>query len=149
MRKVLIYLVLIIICGLLPPSCTSTVTVIPPPVTVTITSTPDKPAKPTPTTSPIEITVAGICQVYEDNQVAGDVKFWHKTIAVTGTVSAISTTSGDAFPIVTLSEGLWTVTCRYRSHDHDEKVASWRKGDSVTIIGTCTGHSGNVGVDVP
>ena len=115
------------------------------------------PSKPSPTSQPngagattpsgempIEISAQDLYQAYVDNEVNADNLYKGKLLAVTGSISDISTDIITDAPCVALesgdSLGLHTIQCFFSdTDDENAKVAQLSDGQAVTIIGKCSG----------
>jgi hypothetical protein len=90
-----------------------------------------------------EISAIDLYREYEANEIAADNKYKNKRLAVTGVVVEISEVLGEVN--VDLSTGdelnLTTIKCSVKDKD---KVAKLRKGQRLTIIGTCDGLTLNL-----
>lgn len=80
---------------------------------------------------------------YEANVVNADEKYTGTVMVVSGTVSSIGKTNHDKNLCVLLRSGtmLWSVQLNFTA-SQTESVAALQEGDSVTVIGKCTGQSG-------
>lgn len=97
----------------------------------------------------IEITAVDLLAAYDENAIGADAAYKDQLLAVTGVVNTIDTDIlGNAY--VTLSDGgkysIIGVQC-YFADEHLDSLGELRSGDTVTIIGTCTGKIINVGME--
>ena len=101
---------------------------------------PEKPKSP-------EVTVksAVLTKDYKENEVSADVKYKGKLIELSGKVSSVDNGTFDNEIIVKLNDGQYDFSgpmCYMQPSEHD-KVVNFKKGDSVTLIGT--GNSATIG----
>lgn len=93
----------------------------------------------------IEVTASKLISDYEDNQVAADQKYKSKWLKVTGTISSIDTDiGGDVYICLEDSSDAWSFTDVQCYFNDDNSVASLKNGNTVTVIGKCTGMFWNV-----
>ncbi len=126
-----LWLVLVLACGS-PKQSTPSGSASPPPTTET-------PAAP-----PIAITALALARAYEDNEVAADGKYEGKVLVVSGTVESIDTVFGTTS--VTLkgkNMSIVSVQCFF-DDSHKGAIANLKKGQKITVQGTCDGKSLNV-----
>jgi len=99
-----------------------------------------------PPTIAYRVTAGQLYSEFEANEVAGDLKYKGKLIAVAGYVESIDSSFGISVVLVG-SPGDWSgVRCYFDSEE--QSVANLRKGDYVTIVGKCSGMlMFNVGLD--
>lgn len=92
------------------------------------------------------VTAIQLINTYEENEVNADNLYKNKMIKVSGTVDDIGKNIAGQIYVI-LNNGnpynLTTVQCFFSKKDDDQinKVADLRKGDSVVVVGTCTGKS--------
>jgi len=84
------------------------------------------------------VTAEQLYNEFDANEVAGDLKYKGKLIAVTGYVNDIDSSFGISVVLVG-SPGDWFGVRGYFPESEAATVAQLREGDSVTIIGECTG----------
>ncbi|MBN4054931.1 hypothetical protein JYT15_00320 [Acidimicrobium ferrooxidans] len=96
------------------------------------------------TTPTAELSASDLFTAYKDNEVAADEMYKDKVLIVTGTVGSIGKDITDTM-YVTLESGemMFSIQCFF-SAKHKSKLAKIKKGDSVRILGKCTGKFGNV-----
>ena len=103
-------------------------------------------ANPATSTEAIVVTAPKLFAAYDANEVAADEIYKGKTLRVSGTIDAVGKDILDAM-YVTLSSGrqysITNVQCMF-SDDHKNALAGLKKGQSVTLLGTCNGKFGNV-----
>lgn len=94
-----------------------------------------------------EVTANQLYQAYDANEIAADDKYKGKKLAVTGRISEISEILGDIHVDLKTGDGIgWTkISCNMEDRD---VVSKLRKGQKVTIIGTCDGLTLNVSIDL-
>ena len=80
---------------------------------------------------------------YEENIVNADEEYTGAVMVVSGTVSAIGKTNNDKNLTVMLESGTYFagVQLNFKT-SQAEAVAELREGDTVTVVGKCTGKSG-------
>ncbi len=117
-----------------------------------ITSDVAEPKHPTDTTEPvkpatdeiIEISASDLFAEYQNNSVAADQKYKGKKLKVTGTINDIGKDiADDTYITIETGEMFYEIQCYFLDSELDD-VAGLKKGDSVTLIGTCDGMSINV-----
>jgi len=84
------------------------------------------------------VTADELYSEFEANEVAGDLKYKGKIIAVTGYVDNISSTFGISVVLIG-SPGDWFGVRCYFPESEAPDVAQLREGDYVTIVGECIG----------
>ena len=95
----------------------------------------------------IEVSATKLFKDYEANEIAADEVYKGKKIAVTGIIGDIG---NDVFndPYVSLKiDILQNVNC-YFDDENKKIISKLRKGQKVTIIGTCRGKSLNIMVSL-
>lgn len=92
----------------------------------------------------IEIAAEDLFAEYNDNSVAADSKYKNKKLKITGTVNDIGKDISES-TYITLDTGemFYSIQC-YFTDSELEDVANLKKGDTVTLIGTCDGMMINV-----
>lgn len=82
---------------------------------------------------------------YETNVVNADETYSNTVMVVSGTVSSIGKTNGDSNLTVLLKSGsyLHSVQLNFKKSQTDS-VAALNVGDSIEVVGKCTGQSGKV-----
>jgi hypothetical protein len=101
---------------------------------------------------PIPVSAQQLLDEYDANEVAAQLKYQYKQVAVTGYVDSINVNSITGEPYVNLvgTPGEWTlfwVRCTF-PFSAQTTLATLHEGDYVTIIGTCTNYIlGSVMVD--
>lgn len=93
----------------------------------------------------IEVTADELWAAYQENQVAADLKYGDKLLAVTGYVTDIGKDIVTEAPCVSLDNGsgynLYPIQCFFpKNGDQTDLLASLKDGDKVTIYGKCTGE---------
>lgn len=90
---------------------------------------------------PINISARNLYNAYTQNTVNADALYKNKRVAVTGTITNIGQDMVTKKPCISLDSGsdlnLYPVQCFFQESSSD--LASLRDGDSVTIVGECTG----------
>lgn len=94
----------------------------------------------------IEISAQDLANAYESNEVKADQDYKNKQLKITGIVKDIGKDIlNDMY--VSLEDGkeysILSVQCFFEKSSSD-KLASLKKGDSITIVGKCTGKLMNV-----
>jgi PKD repeat protein len=89
------------------------------------------------------VTAGQLLDDYDANEVAADMKYKGKLIAVTGSIYSINVNDFTGEPYVNLVRpGDWflpfTVRCEFSLNDLDE-LAQLHEDDMITIVGVCTG----------
>lgn len=98
-------------------------------------------------TAAIAITAKEMLQEYDDNEVKADKKYCDKLVTVTGKVNDVGK---DVLDDVYVSVGTGneyefpTIQCYFSDERELEKVSDLKKGDEITLTGTCDGLSMNV-----
>ena len=89
------------------------------------------------------VTAGQLLDEYDANEVAADMKYKGKLIAVTGYVDSINTNSFTGEPYVELAPSqewtLITVNCYFRI-SQQAQLAQLNKGELITIVGVCHGE---------
>lgn len=94
-----------------------------------------------PTESYIEISAADLYAAYEENVVAADAKYENQKLKVTGTIVNIGKDIlDDTYITLDTGEYLYSIQCYFLDSELDD-VATLKKGDTVTLIGTCAGQA--------
>lgn len=92
----------------------------------------------------ISVSAQRLFSDYESNEVNADSKYKGKNLEVSGTIKSIGKDILDD-PYITLKSGgdfeIFSVQCFF---DDESELASLKKGQRVTVIGTCDGKFGNV-----
>ena len=94
-----------------------------------------------------ELTANQLYKAYDDNEIAADNKYKGKKLAVTGKISDISEVFGNIAVDLKSDDGIGWTTIRCTMKNRDE-VSKLRKGQKVTIIGTCDGLTLNVAINL-
>lgn len=94
-----------------------------------------------------EVTANQLYNAYYENEIAADDIYKGKRLAVKGVISDISQIMGVISVDLKTGDGLgWTkISCNMEDRD---VVSKLRKGQKVTIIGTCDGLTLNVSIDL-
>ena len=102
-----------------------------------VSSAPQVAAKP----ADFSISAIQLFTEYNDNLVAADGKYKDKILSVTGTVDSIGKDPFDESPYLTLETGIPVarVRCAFYKKDNS-RIAQLKKGDEVTVRGTCEGR---------
>jgi hypothetical protein len=111
-------------------------------------STENTPAKEDPKTeenSPaIEVSPKQLYSDYEANEVSADLKYKGKVLIVKGKVNTIGKDiMGDIYVTLNTGETFGEVQCSF-SDDHTNEAAGLKKGQTITIKGTCDGKMINI-----
>ena len=82
---------------------------------------------------------------YEANVVKADETYSNTVMVVSGTVSSIRKTNGDSNLTVLLKSGSYfhSVQLNFKKSQTDA-IAALNVGDSIEVVGKCTGQSGKV-----
>lgn len=96
------------------------------------------------TADAIAVSSSDLWKAYEENKVNADNLYKDKTLAVTGTIVNITQDVLSKDPCVSLSAGaqagIYDVQCFFTDADaENQQLAALQDGQSITIIGTCTG----------
>jgi hypothetical protein len=89
------------------------------------------------------VSAENLIAAYEENEVAADRQYKDHSIVVTGTVDRIGKDIIDKMYVAMKGGGVWGVQCMF-DDAHETQLASVRKGEKVTMIGTVRGKMGNV-----
>lgn len=100
-------------------------------------------AAPVAEASPIAIQAKNLTKEYDDNELAADGKYKDKLLAVTGKISNIAETLGNATVQLEGHQMLQTVMCSFED-DQKATVATLKKGQTVTLVGTGDGSTGGL-----
>jgi len=97
---------------------------------------------PEPTETPIVVTAADFYKAYADNEVNADKLYNGKSIEITGVVDQVTVTLGTMQVILDDGDPMnfMAIYCNFKDSEEDA-VAKLSAGDSVTIIGECTGKA--------
>ncbi len=98
---------------------------------------------PTPTKAaekPIAVEAKTLTKEYDENELAADVKYKGKLLAVSGKISDIAETFGSVTVSLEGHQVLQTVMCTFESSEK-LKVAALKKGAQVTLLGTGEGST--------
>lgn len=90
-----------------------------------------------------ELTANQLYNAYNENEIAADKKYKNKKLAVTGIISEISEIWGKVTVDLKVG-GRFEFTTIKSSIDDKDVVASLRKGQKITVIGTCDGLTANL-----
>ena len=95
----------------------------------------------------IEVTAKDMLQEYDENEVKADEKYRDKLVTVTGKINDVgkdilddayvSVGTGDEYEFT-------TVQCYFSDEGELEKVGDLKKGEEITLTGTCDGLSMNI-----
>ena len=91
----------------------------------------------------VTTTAPAMMAAYRDNEVGADEKFKGKLIKISGKIESISKDIMDD-PFVTLSDGRemsLTNVQIYFTDEEEAKLGSLKKGQQLTVIGTCEGET--------
>ncbi|MBV7440475.1 OB-fold putative lipoprotein [Weeksellaceae bacterium TAE3-ERU29] len=87
-----------------------------------------------------EISATALYSAYEQNEISADEMYKNKKLGITGTISNIGKDIFDS-PYISLEvDFLQNVNC-YFDKDNNKFISQLRKGQQITIIGTCKGMS--------
>jgi len=94
-----------------------------------------------------EVTANQLYKAYDSNEIAADDKYKKKKLAVTGIIDNISEVLGSISVDLKTGDGIgWTkVSCTMKNRD---AVSKLRKGQKITIVGTCDGLTLNISIDL-
>lgn len=84
---------------------------------------------------------------YEANPINADAKYRDKKLQLTGSIATIDRDIGQS-PYITFNIDTYGAKSIKMSFDNDEAVASLKKGQKVTVEGTCTGLFASVLVQI-
>lgn len=97
----------------------------------------------------ITVSAPNLAKAYEENEVNADKTYKGKTVLTTGKIEDIGVIAGQTF--ITLSQekdfAITSVQCFFKDKAEIDKVASLKKGATVTVQGVVDGKSMNVGVN--
>lgn len=103
-----------------------------------------------PKASVIKITSKDLIKAYDDNEVKADKKYKDKQLKITGEITDIGKDITDT-PYITLGNGdefaAISVQCCFSDDQQIKKVGNLKKGETVTVTGTCDGQSLNIVVN--
>jgi hypothetical protein len=91
-----------------------------------------------PAESAISVSADELLAAYKDNEVAADKKYKGKMLLVEGVVDSIGKDIFDNV-YVTLGGSFENVHCTFDKQTEIDKVAELHQGDSIKILGKCTG----------
>lgn len=94
-----------------------------------------------------ELTANQLYKAYDTNEIAADNKYKNKKLAVTGKIHDISEVFGNIAVDIKSGDGIGWTTIRCTMQDRDE-VSKLRKGQKVTITGTCKGLTLNLAINL-
>lgn len=90
----------------------------------------------------IKITASALYQEFTDNHVGADTKYKNKMLLVTGTVYTVDKVILFGTPYVSLKAGYTAdAVTAYFSSDTVSQLTDISKGQTVRILGKCTGRS--------
>lgn len=94
-----------------------------------------------------EVTANQLYRAYNTNEISADDKYKGKKLAVTGRISDISEVLGSISVDLKTGDSVgWTkVSCTMKNRD---VVSKLRKGQEITITGTCEGLTLNISIDL-
>lgn len=81
--------------------------------------------------------VGAVAKLYEDNQVAGDQKYFHKTLYVSGSISSINSGIGNRPSISMVGPGLLSRPAVVFAVPNIDKIAKLKKGQKLLAV--CNG----------
>ncbi|HBC96012.1 MAG TPA: hypothetical protein DC034_04330 [Clostridium sp.] len=97
----------------------------------------------------INVSAVDLADAYENNEVNADKVYKGKTILTNGTIKNIGVINGQTF--IVLSSGkdiaVTDIQCFFKEKSEIDKIANFKKGDTVKIQGVVDGKSMNVGVN--
>ncbi|WP_343348611.1 OB-fold protein [Terrisporobacter petrolearius] len=98
---------------------------------------------------PIVVKASKLYRDYDSNEVKADKKYNDKTLEITGVVDDIGVSLGQTYVCLSTGEeySAFSVQCFFDDDGEIDKVSELSKGDKITLSGTCTGMSMNVGVN--
>lgn len=103
----------------------------------------------TPKETAIEVTAVDLIAAYDENEVSADNEYKDKTLKITGTVSDIGVDVANRSYIMLKDENdpyaILGVQC-YFEDDQKDAIAQLKKGDAVTVTGTCEGKVVSVSI---
>lgn len=103
----------------------------------------------TPEETAIEVTAVDLIAAYDENEVSADNEYKDKTLKITGTVSDIGVDVANRSYIMLKDENdpyaILGVQC-YFGDDQKDAIAQLKKGDAVTVTGTCEGKVVSVSI---
>lgn len=103
----------------------------------------------TPEETAIEVTAVDLIAAYDENEVSADNEYKDKTLKITGTVSDIGVDVANRSYIMLKDENdpyaILGVQC-YFEDDQKDAIAQLKKGDAVTVTGTCEGKVVSVSI---
>lgn len=96
----------------------------------------------------LKVSAVVLAKAYEENEVKADKDYKGKTIETTGEIDDIGVMLGETFIILSAGKdfAITNVQCFFDEKTEIDKIASLKKGDTVTIQGVVDGKSINVGV---
>lgn len=86
----------------------------------------------------LKVDYATLYKDYTDNPINADKKYRDKKLQVSGTISTIGRDVGQT-PYITFNVDEYGAQTVKMAFDSDDVVASFQKGQSVTVQGTCSG----------
>lgn len=91
----------------------------------------------------IKMDYKSLYKSYEDNPIKADSEYRDKKIQLTGTIASIDRDIGQS-PYITFNVDEYGAQSIKMSFDDDETVAALKKGQKVTVVGTCGGSFASV-----
>lgn len=90
----------------------------------------------------IEVSPVDLHTAYQENEIAADAKYDGKLVKITGTVNNIGKDIlDDVYLTIDTGEYLQEIQCYFSDSEQIDAVATLKTGDTVTLIGRCSGLS--------
>lgn len=90
----------------------------------------------------IEVSPEDLHTAYQENEVAADAQYEDKLVKITGTIGNIGKDIlDDVYITIETGEYLQSVQCYFSDNEQINTVATLKAGDTVTLIGRCSGLS--------
>lgn len=90
----------------------------------------------------IEVSPEDLHTAYQENEVAADAQYEDKLVKITGTIGNIGKDIlDDVYITIETGEYLQSVQCYFSDSEQINTVATLKAGDTVTLIGRCSGLS--------
>lgn len=90
----------------------------------------------------IEVSPATLRAEYQENEVAADAKYDNNLLKITGTINNIGKDIlDDVYLTIETGEYLYDIQCYFSDASQIDIVATLKDGDTITLIGRCSGLS--------
>lgn len=90
----------------------------------------------------LEVDPATLRAAYQENEIAADTKYENNLLKITGTINNIGKDILDeVYLTIETGEYLYDIQCYFSDASQIEIVATLKDGDTITLIGRCSGLS--------